>query len=117
MPKFHNMHAEYDVNTFGVEYRIGDYVMNKPNVGGYVLTSYWSVVSIVDAHGNVYLGERWDYSPTTINQVKRFIEDFTGRYYTVREIRSEIANQFAGEPSFIRRVDNFINKFDDYFKW
>lgn len=117
MPKFHNMHAEYEANTFGVEYRIGDYVMNKPNVGGYVLTSYWSVVCIVDRHGEVYLGDRWDYSPTTIKQVKRFIEEFTGDSYTAGEIRSEIDKQFAGEPTFIMKVDNFINKFNDYFKW
>lgn len=55
------------------------------------LVSYQSIVAEYDTVKHVLtLFDRWQYSPTTIRQVYKFIDEFTGlpyRYYKVAHLR------------------------------
>ena len=65
------------------------------------LTSYQSVVAdFLPATGNsnnyVILYPRWQYSPSTVRQVTRFLAECTGLWYGVDELRSLAKQQARG---------------------
>lgn len=66
--------------------------ITRPDSKTVRLTNYQSVVadfieSPTNAKHMVVLYPRWEYSPTTIRQVTRFISECSGLWYNVEELR------------------------------
>lgn len=77
------------VDIIDAEYSNGVHVMHTIN-NGIALKSYASIVAFYDSNMNeLYLMPRWDYSMTTMQQLRKFIEDYTYLpcNYTVKDIR------------------------------
>lgn len=88
MRKLRNCKAEYGS---GYEYLVVD-EYGIPHMGAYtVLKSYSSYVVFISEPvcygGVVYLMPRYDYSITTMEHVRKFIEDVTGEHLTITEMR------------------------------
>ena len=92
MRKLRNCSAEYGG---GFKYAVID-ANGVPHIGEYtVLKSYGSLVVFVEEPINrcngigneIYLMPKYDYSITTMPHVRKFIEDVTGEYLTIPEMR------------------------------
>ncbi len=83
-------------------YDVGKWIDNK-YVGEHTvrLTSYQSIVadfipSVNNSKNHVILYPRWQYSPSTIRQVTRFISECSGMWYSVDELRKLAKQQTNG---------------------
>lgn len=61
-----------------------------------MLQSYDAKVALIDRNTtpkHITLGDKWNYSQTTIRAVCKFLEDFTGSKWTKKEIDDALENE------------------------
>lgn len=80
---------------------------NTMNNGITEFYSYNTHVADYDAITNcVVLYRKWQYSPTTIKQVKRFIKEYTGIYLSVYDLREAMKKQVEYNMDYIAIVNS-----------
>lgn len=67
-------------------------IINKGQIA--MLVSYSTPVCIYDGnYGDIYLGDLYDTSQTTLRHVKEFLYQMTGKYYSIKELREINSNE------------------------
>jgi hypothetical protein len=74
------------------------------------ITEFYSYDShVADYHEKkrmIILYPKWQYSPTTIRQVKRFIKEYTGIYLSVYDLREAMKKQVKCNMDYICIVNS-----------